>query len=159
MTWCLGFAVILLLYFSLGALAVAGSILLTRKWLRPKWEQAFYAVFLIPIAGFYLAFTDYFSAAGAWPLETRAVFVFVGLALIGIRSTWMLALGYLLHGVWDGLHELQAHGGYAAFAEGSSTPTPLAYGVLCATIDFVLAAYVLVRRRTWASDWAAPATR
>jgi hypothetical protein len=43
-----------------------------------------------------------------------------------------LILGYSLHGLWDLLHELQAHGAYSAFEPGQLTPIPLAYGVfLC----------------------------
>lgn len=102
---------------------------------------------------FYLAFADYFGAEDAWPLELRAVAVFSALALVGMRSTWVLALAYLLHGAWDGLHELQAHGGYAAFSPDSSTPTPLAYGVFCAIFDLGIAVYALVRRRVWNADW------
>lgn len=154
-TYGFGFVVILFLYFSIGMMAVAGSILLTQKFLRPKWEQVYYAGFLLPIASFYLAFADYFGANGAWGLETRAVWVFAGFALVGVRAPLLLALGYLLHGVWDGLHELQAHGGYAAFADGTSTPTPLGYGVFCAAFDIGVFAYALLRRRAWTADWKA----
>ena len=152
-TYGWGFAVILFLYASIGAMAVAGSILLTQKFLQPKWEQVFYATFLLPIAAFYLAFADYFGAEDAWTLETRAVLVFAGFALVGIRAPLLLAVGYLLHGVWDGLHELQAHGGYATFAEGASTPTPLAYGVFCAAFDLGIFVYCLLRRSAWKADW------
>jgi hypothetical protein len=147
-----GFVVVLTLYASIGLMAAAGSIAITQRFLRARWEQAFYAVFLIPIAAFYLAFAAYFGADAAWPTEASAVAVFTALALAGMRMPLAVVVGYLLHGAWDGLHELQAHGGPTVFEPGSATPTPLAYGVFCAVYDFCMAAYFVTRRRTWAAD-------
>jgi hypothetical protein len=50
----LGFVVII--YAVIGLLAATGAIFIARKILAPKTEQIFYAMFLIMIAAFYLAF-------------------------------------------------------------------------------------------------------
>ena len=87
---------------------------------------------LIMIAAFYLAFAAYFGVASAWRPETAVVVAFVAIALPGASLPFALILGYSLHGLWDLLHELQAHGAYSAFEPGQLTPIPLAYGVfLC----------------------------
>jgi len=149
-----GFVVILTLYASIALMAAAGSIAITQRLLRPRWEQSFYAAFLIPIAAFYLAFAAFFGADAAWPAEGGAVAVFSALALLGMRVPLALVAGYLLHGAWDGLHELQALGDVAVFQPGRATPTPLAYGVFCAVYDVCMAAYFVVRRGAWAADRA-----
>jgi hypothetical protein len=145
----LGFVVIVILYAVIGLLAAAGTILIARKILAPKAEQIFYAMFLIMIAAFYLAFAAYFGVATAWRLETAVVVVFVGIGLLGARLPSALIVGYSLHGLWDLLHEFQAHGAYSPFEPGQLTVIPLAYGVCCAAIDFCLAAYFCVRRSEW----------
>ena len=66
-----------------------------------------------------------------------------------------LIVGYSLHGLWDLLHELQAHGAYSAFEPGQLTPIPLAYGVFCAAFDFCMAAYFYARRAEWIAAWKA----
>src|SRR5262245_64919313 len=96
---------------------------------------------LIMIAAFYLAFAAYFGAETAWRLETAVIVAFVAIGLLGARLPFALIAGYSLHGLWDLLHEFQAHGAYSAFEPGQLTAIPLAYGVLCAAIDFCLAAY------------------
>src|SRR5262249_2265110 len=68
-----GFVVIMILYAVIGLMAAAGVILIARKILPPKTEQIFYAMFLIMIAAFYLAFAAYFGMATAWRLETAGV--------------------------------------------------------------------------------------
>ncbi|MCC2656371.1 MAG: hypothetical protein K0Q76_1479 [Panacagrimonas sp.] len=149
----IGFIIILFFYFTVGLGGAVGCIAITRTYLRPRWEQVFYATFLIVIALAYLAFTAYFGADGAWPLETRAVIAFSVLALVGMRVPLALVVAYPLHGIWDVLHELQLHGGYASFDAGASTPTPLAYGALCAAFDFAMAGYFLTRRKVWRDAW------
>ena len=138
-----GFVAILILYAVIGLGAAAGVILIARKVLAPKAEQIFYAMFLIMIAAFYLAFAAYFGVATAWRLETAVVVAFAAIGLLGARLTFALIVGYSLHGLWDLLHEFQAHGVYSAFEPGQLTAIPLAYGVCCAAIDFCLAAYFL----------------
>ncbi len=84
----LGFAVILILYAAIGFMAVAGAIFIARKFLAPKAEQTFFAMFLIMIAGFYLAFAAYFGAATAWRMETAVVLALQQLALRACACPW-----------------------------------------------------------------------
>ena len=151
----LGFIVIVILYAVIGLMAAAGAIFITRKMLPPKAEQIFYAMFLIMIAAFYLAFTAYFKMATAWRLETAVVVAFVAIGLLGARLPFALIVGYSLHGLWDLLHELQAHGAISAFEPGQLTAIPLAYGVFCAAFDFCMAAYFYARRVEWIAAWKA----
>ena len=149
----LGFAVIVILYAVIGLMAAAGSISIARKFLSPKAEQIFYAIFLIMIAAFYLAFAAYFGVATAWRLETAVIVAFVAIGLLGARLPFALIVGYPLHGLWDLLHELQAHGAYSAFEPGQLTAIPLAYGVFCAAFDFCMGAYLYSRRYDWSAAW------
>jgi len=149
----LGFVVIIILYVVVGLMAATGTVCITRKVLAPKAEQIFYAVFLVMIAAFYLAFTAYFGVTTAWRLEAAVVAVFVLISLIGVRVPLALIVGYSLHGLWDLLHELQAHGAWSGFDQGQLTAIPLAYGVFCATFDFSMAAYFYTRKSQWNTAW------
>jgi len=149
----LGFVVIVILYAVIGLMAAAGAIFISRKMLPPKAEQIFYAMFLIMIAAFYLAFGAYYGMATAWRLETAIVGAFIAIGLLGARVPFALIVGYSLHGIWDLLHELQAHGAYSAFEPGQLTAIPLAYGVFCAAFDFCMAAYIYTRRAVWIAAW------
>ena len=151
----LGFVVIVILYAVIGLMAAAGAIFIARKVLAPKAEQIFYAMFLIMIAAFYLAFVAYFGVATAWRLETAVVLAFAAIGLLGARLPFILLIGYSLHGLWDLLHELQARGAYSAFEPGQLTAIPLAYGVFCAAFDFCMAAYSYARRAEWIAAWNA----
>jgi hypothetical protein len=136
-------------------MAASGVILIARKVLAPRAEQIFYGMFLIMIAAFYLAFAAYFGVATAWRLEAAVIVAFVAIGLLGVRLPFALIAGYSLHGLWDLLHEFQAHGAYAAFQPGQLTAIPLAYGVCCAAIDFCLAAYFSARYSEWIAAWKA----
>ncbi|HEY6969448.1 MAG TPA: DUF6010 family protein [Candidatus Angelobacter sp.] len=151
----IGFVVIVILYATIGLMAAAGVILIARKIFAPRAEQIFYAMFLIMIAAFYLAFTAYFGVATAWRLETAAVGAFAVIGLVGARVPFFLIVGYFLHGVWDLLHELQAHGAYSAFEPGRLTAIPLAYGIFCLAFDFCMSAYFIGRHAEWSASWGA----
>jgi hypothetical protein len=153
----LGFVVIVILYAVIGLFAATGTISIARKIFSPKQEQVFYAMFLIMVAGFYLAFTAYFRAATAWRLETTIVIAYVALGFLGTRFPYALICGYCIHGFWDLLHELQAHGAWSAFEPGRLTAIPLAYGIFCAAFDIYLASYAFMRRAEWAAAWKANA--
>src|SRR5215475_5510380 len=150
-------AVILILYSSIGLLAAAGSVFIAQKIFSPKAEQIFFALFLIAIAGFYLAFTAYFGNEAAWRTEIGAVIAFAVLGLVGIRVPAALIVGYLLHGLWDGVHEIHAHGGADFLGMLHTSEIPLAYGVFCAAYDWSIAAYFYTRRAQWSAAWTAPA--
>jgi hypothetical protein len=153
----LGFVVIVILYAAIGLMSVVGAIVIVRKVFAPKAEQVFYGMFLIMIAAFYLAFTAYFGSAAAWRLEVTAVLAFAAIGLLGARLPFALIVGYLLHGLWDMLHELEAHGAYSAFEPGQLTAVPLAYGIFCAVFDLGMASYFYRRRVNWAVAWKASA--
>jgi Family of unknown function (DUF6010) len=145
--------VIIVLYVCVGFLAAAGSVCISKKLFSAKVEQSFFALFLIAIAGFYLAFTAYFGHEGAWQLETEGVILFAVFGLVGVRVPVVLIIGYVLHGVWDVLHEIQAHGGGDLFGGQRATDLPLAYGAFCATYDWCMAGYFYTRRGQWRAVW------
>ncbi|HYG97845.1 MAG TPA: DUF6010 family protein [Terriglobales bacterium] len=150
-----GFVVIVILYAVVGVMAAVGTICIIRRKLAGRAEQMFYALFLIMIAAFYLAFTAYFGVATAWRLETAVVVAFGAIGLLGIRVPVALIAGYAVHGLWDLLHEFQAHGLYSAFEPGQLTAIPLAYGFFCVAYDLCVAAYVYKRRQDWSAAWKA----
>jgi len=152
-TSTIGLATIIALYVSIGVLSAAGSIYISKTLLTPKAEQIVFALFLAAIAGFYLAFTAYFGNEGAWQLESEAVVVFTVIGLLGVRVPMALVIGYPMHGIWDALHELYAHGGSNFFGAHAITAIPLAYGVFCATYDICMGAYFYTRRGQWRSAW------
>ena len=148
---------IIIWYVIIGVLAAAGTMYLTYRYVPVRFESVCYGLGLIPVASMYLAFTAYFDAGAAWPQETAAVVAFVVLGLVGTQRPMALIAGYVLHGGWDFLHELQAHAGIDVFAGRASTPIPLAYGAFCLTYDFAVAGYFIVRSRAWATARAATA--
>ena len=146
-----GLVTIVLLYGVIGVMAAKGTIGVFRKIWAPKSEQVFYAIFLILIAAIYLAFVAYFDVATAWRLETAVVLTFVVIAILGMRLPVALIIGYSLHGLWDLLHELQAHGAWSAFEPGQLSAIPLAYGVFCSVFDFYMAWYFYNQRAEWSA--------
>jgi hypothetical protein len=149
-------SVIIALYISIGVLSAAGSIVISQKVFSAKTEQIFFGLFLVAIAGFYLAFTAHFGNPGAWRLEAGAVAVFAVLGVLGSRVRGVLLLGYVLHGLWDLLHELHADAG-VGLGTMTGTEIPLAYGAFCATYDWCMAAYFYTRRDTWRAAWGTQA--
>jgi hypothetical protein len=149
--------VIAALYVSIGVLAAAGSVYLSKSIFGAKVEQLFFGLFLVPIAGFYLTFTAYFGDKDAWQLEATAVAVFAALGVVGARVPFALIVGYLLHGLWDAVHEFNAHAGSSLLGPRPITSVPLAYGFFCSTYDFLMAAYFYTRRNHWRSAWSATA--
>ena len=146
-------SVIIVLYVCVGILAAAGSIFISQKLFSAKAEQIFFALFLIAIAGFYLAFTAYFGDQGAWRFETGAVIVFAVFGILGVRLRVVLIIGYCLHGFWDVLHEVHAFGGTDLFGAHRLDELPLAYGAFCASYDWCIAAYFYTQRSQWRAAW------
>jgi hypothetical protein len=108
-------------------------------------------MFLIMIAAFYLGFAAYFGAGTAFRVEAAAVAVFAVIGIIGVRLPVALIVGYLLHGLWDMVHELQTHGVQSMFDPGQLTAIPLAYGFFCVAYDFCVAGYAYTRREEWSA--------
>ncbi len=145
----MAWSVIIVLYACIGMLAAAGSVFISQKLFSPKVEQIFFALFLVAIAGFYLAFTAYFRDQQAWRLETGAVILFAVFGIFGLRLPVVLIIGYCLHGIWDVIHEIHAYGGGGPFGAHELTRVPLAYGAFCAAYDWCIAGYFYTRRREW----------
>src|SRR3954468_23900860 len=145
----MAWSVIIVLYACIGMLAAAGSVFISQKLFSPKVEQIFFALFLVAIAGFYLAFTAYFRDQQAWRLETGAVILFAVFGIFGLRLPVVLIIGYCLHGIWDVIHEIHAYGGGRPFRAHELTRIPLAYGAFCAAYDWCIAGYFCTRRREW----------
>ena len=146
-------AIIMVWYAGIGALAAAGSMYLSHRFVHAKHEATLYGLFLIAIAAFYLACTSYFGDAAAWSLEGVAVLAFAVMGCLGTRVPVVLMAGYALHGGWDLLHELHAHLQVDVFGGRQATKIPLAYGAFCAAFDWVIAAYFFYRRRQWRAAW------
>lgn len=142
-------AIIILWYVGIGALSAAGSMYLSHRFVPAKHEATLYGLFLIVIATFYLACTSYFGDATAWKLETVAVLAFAVMGCVGTRVFVVLIAGYVLHGSWDLLHEVQAHLPVDVFGGRGATQIPLAYGAFCITFDWAMAVYFVYRRRHW----------
>ena len=145
--------IIMVWYVIIGALASAGSMYLSQRFVPVKHEATLYGSFLIAIAAFYLACTAYFGDAAAWRLEASAVLAFAIMGGIGTRVPVVLMAGYALHGGWDLLHEVQAHLQVDLFGGRAATRIPLAYGAFCTTFDWAMVVYFWHRRRHWAASW------
>ena len=150
----IGLIVIVVLYITIGVMSAAGPVYIAKSIFSAKVEQIFFGLFLIPIAGFYLAFTAHFGDKDAWQLEAMAVAVFAVFGLVGVRVPFALIVGYLLHGLWDAVHEFNAHAGGSLLGAGQTTSVPLAYGFFCATYDVLMAAYFYTRRNEWQAAWS-----
>jgi len=101
----IGGLVVAMLYAVIGVLGAVGSILVFRRIFQGRWEQIFWALFLLVIAAFYLSFAAYFGASThAWQTETLGVAAFFVFAVGGLFSRSAIAVGYVMHGLWDLSH-------------------------------------------------------
>src|SRR5437660_10547447 len=99
----LGFLVIVVLYATIGLLAAAGAISITRK-IGPKAEQVLYGLFLVIIAALYLAFVAYFGNAAAWRVERVAVVLFTLIGPLRVRVPTAPRLEKALHRAVELIH-------------------------------------------------------
>ena len=142
----LGGLVIFLLYLVICLLSAIGSILVFRRVFQGRWEQIFWALFLVVIAAFYLSFAAYFEASThAWHTEVIAVAVFLACAVGGLFFRSAIAVGYVMHGLWDLSHCLSG----ASLSGLSITEIPLGYGIFCSTYDFTVACYLMISDTAW----------
>jgi hypothetical protein len=145
----IGGLVVALLYVVIGVLAAIGSILVFRRIFRGRWEQIFWASFLVVIAAFYLSFAAYFEASThAWRTEMFVVAVFLVCAVVGLFFRSVIAVGYVMHGLWDLSHCLSG----SSLAGLPITETPLGYGIFCSTFDFTVACYLMISDTAWDSS-------
>jgi hypothetical protein len=142
----IGGLVVALLYAVVGLLGAIGSIVVFRRIFQGRWEQIFWASFLVVIAAFYLSFAAYFGASThAWQTELIGVAVFLVCAVGGLFSRSAIALGYVMHGLWDLSHCLSG----SSLVGLSITEIPLGYGIFCSTFDFVVACYLMISDSAW----------
>ena len=142
----LGGLVIFLLYLVIGLLSAIGSILVFRRIFQGRWEQIFWALFLVVIAAFYLSFAAYFEASThAWQTEVIAVAVFLACAVGGLFFRSAIAVGYVMHGLWDLSHCLSG----SSLSGLPITEIPLGYGIFCSTYDFTVACYLMISDTAW----------
>jgi uncharacterized protein DUF6010 len=142
----IGGLVVALLYVVIGLLSAIGSILIFRRTFQGRWEQIFWTSFLVVIAAFYLSFAAYFgSSTHAWQTEVVGVAVFLVCAVGGLFSRSAIAVGYVMHGLWDLSHCLSG----SSLAGLSITEIPLGYGLFCSTYDFTVACYLMVSDAAW----------
>jgi Family of unknown function (DUF6010) len=142
----IGGLVVVLLYLVIGLLSAIGTILIVRRIFQGRWEQIFWASFLVVIAAFYLSFAAYFGASPhAWQTEVVGVAVFLVCAVCGLFFRPAIAVGYVMHGLWDLSHSLSG----PSLAGLSITDIPLGYGIFCATYDFVVAGYLIRSDTAW----------
>ena len=142
----IGGVIVTLLYAVIGLLSAIGSILVVRRIFQGRWEQIFWASFLVVIAAFYLSFAAYFGASTrAWQTEIVGVAVFLVCAVGGLFSRFAIAVGYVMHGLWDLSHCLSG----ASLAGLSITEIPLGYGIFCSTYDLVVACYLMISDTAW----------
>ena len=142
----IGGLVVALLYVVIGLLGAIGSILVFRRIFQGRWEQIFWASWLVVIAAFYLSFAAYFGASThAWQTEVVAVAVFLVCAVGGLFFRSAIAVGYAIHGLWDLSHCLSG----SSLAGLSITEIPLGYALFCSTYDFVVAYYLMISDSVW----------
>ena len=132
-------------FLGIGVFTALGVIATGQRWLTPSAERMALALLLIPVAGAYLAFASYFHAPDAMRLVVGQLVVIGVLGAAGTRVPLLAAAGWALHGGWDLWHEVLSHS--AGGVPPWMTPIPLAYGLFCAAVDWVIAAYLLRRGR------------
>jgi hypothetical protein len=138
--------IVALLFAFIGLLSAIGSIFIFRRIFQGRWEQIFWASFLVVIAGFYLSFAAYFHAStNVWKTELIAVIMFSIWAMVGLFFRPAIALGYLMHGIWD-----LSHSFFTPLLAGVAlTEIPLGYGVFCLFYDLIVAFYVMRNNGKW----------
>jgi uncharacterized protein DUF6010 len=145
-TQFVGGLVVAVLYFVIGLLSAIGSIFVFRRMFQGRSEQIFWAAFLVVIAGFYLSFAAYFEASThAWQTEVAGVAVFLACVVGGLFSRSAIAVGYVMHGLWDLSHCLSG----SSLAGLSITEIPLGYGIFCSAFDFAVACYLMTSDTAW----------
>lgn len=93
----IGGLVVAMLYVVIGLLGAIRSILIFPRIFQGRWEQIFWASFLVVIAAFYLSFAAYFGASThAWQTEVVGVAVFLVCAVdIGCNPPCLVVRKYL----------------------------------------------------------------
>jgi hypothetical protein len=142
----IGGVIVTLLYAVIGLLSAIGSILVVRRIFQGRWEQIFWASFLVVIAAFYLSFAAYFGASTqAWQTEGVVIVAFLFCAVVGLFFRPAIAVGYVMHGLWDLSHSLSG----SSLGGLPITEIPLGYDIFCSTYDFIVACYLMISDTAW----------
>ena len=118
--------------------AVLGAItLIIPALLAARDAFGFLAIWLGAIAAVYLGFALSDGRQAALAIEWVGLVLFMALATVALvrESAWLLAAGYLGHGLWDAVHHRR----------GIDTAMPWWYVPACLGYDAVVAIYVLIR--------------
>jgi hypothetical protein len=95
-------------------------------------KQLIYGMILVGIGFIYIGFS--WSDLTSLIITSVQAFVFLLLAYFGTKkNTYILALGYFLHGGWDI--------GYSLFDKAGLVPPH--YDVFCLSFDFIIGIYLL----------------
>jgi hypothetical protein len=125
-----------LLQLLIGTLSCVVFVLVARQ-AGQKREMILYAAALIIAALIYVGFA---VAGGATVsclvLESGGLVLFSLVALFGLRSVWVLTIGWATHAVWDVLLHKVLEGGFV----------PEWSPVVCIGFDLFLAGYIAARR-------------
>ncbi len=141
-----GGVMMIILFPFVGLMAAAATAFVARRMFLGSHERVYWAGMLMAIAAFYLGFAGWFEApAEAWTTELIGIGVFIAVAAWGAFSAPALALGYLLHGLWDIAHSLFG----TSIAGHAASDIPLGYGMFCLGYDFAAASYLAWCPKQW----------
>jgi hypothetical protein len=103
----------------------------------PARRQALFAVLLASAAAVYVGAALAADPLAPLALQGVAYLAFTAAALIGLRQAWLLGAGWLLHAMWDLVHQFGA----------LPTALPGWYREGCMGIDLVWGAFLLLTVR------------
>ena len=96
-------------------------------------ERAFYATVLLVVASYYALFAVLGASMHSLAVESGVMVAFVGLAIVGFRTTpWLVVAGLAGHGIFDAVHGLLI----------SNPGMPAWWPGFCGAYDVVAAAYL-----------------
>ena len=125
---------------AIGGVVVSVIAFVLSRFVKDIVGRTLLATVLFAAAGAYFGFAFDETAPRVWLLiELLQIIAFGTLGLYGWRgSPYWIALGYLLHPLWDfGVHHL---GPGRSFA-------PLPYVISCISFDWIVAAYIFIAYR------------
>jgi len=131
---------VVLIEGAVGGVVVSAIAFLLSYFVKDLAGRTLLATVLFAAAGAYFGFAFNESTPRIWVLiELLQVIAFGTLGLYGWRgSPYWLALGYLLHPLWDfGVHHVGPGWTFA----------PLPYVIACISFDWVVAAYIFIAYR------------
>jgi hypothetical protein len=122
---------------AVGGAVAAAVTLLVPSLLSSRAALGFLAVWLGVTAGVYLGFALQDGRSSALGVEVVGLALFAALATIALarQTAWLLAAGYVGHGLWDLVHHRR----------GIDTAMPWWWVPACLGYDLVLGAYILIR--------------